>query len=156
MKLNLFTDFPEQFAPNSTFMLENGTEITLLSYNPERELVRLKGVDSPESAKALTNSKLFTTYEATRARCALDEGEYFWFDMIGAKVLENATLLGTVQEIERIGAQDYLLIKTDESFVSKGLPNTFLIPYIDHFVQGFDSEGKTITVQGGLDLLEAS
>lgn len=156
MKLNLFTDFPEQFAPNATFSLENGSDVTLLSYNPERGLVRLKGIDSPESAKALTNAKLFTTYDATRERCGLKEGEFFWFDVIGLRVLEGEATLGSVQEIERIGVQDYLLVKTDEALVSRGLATTFLIPYIDHFVIGCDTEAKTVTVQGGMDLLEAS
>lgn len=156
MKLNLFTDFPEQFAPNSTFILENGSEITLLSYNPERELVRLKGIDTPEAAKALTNAKLYTTLEATRERCNLGEGEFFWFDLLGASVVEEGTTLGKVQEIERIGAQDYLLVATEGALVAKGMAATFLIPYIDHFILSSDAIAKIITVEGGLDLLEAS
>ncbi|MBN2869826.1 MAG: 16S rRNA processing protein RimM [Campylobacterales bacterium] len=156
MKLNLSTDFPEQFVAGATFNLENGTVVTLQSYNPERGLVRLKGIDSPEAAKALTNARLFTTYEATRERCGLDEGEFFWFDMIGLSVREGDALLGTVREIERIGAQDYLLVATDGAFVSQGLPSTFLIPYIDHFIEKCDTGAKVIFVKGGRDLLEAS
>lgn len=156
MKLNLFSDFPEQFRSGNTFFLENGTEITLESYNPDRELVRLRGIDTPESAKALTNARLFTTYAATRERCSLEEGEFFWFDMIGMDVRENDELLGKVKEIERIGSQDYLLVVTDQFFVSKGFPETFLIPYIDHYVLSTDGEGKIVSVQGGKDILEAS
>jgi 16S rRNA processing protein RimM len=156
MKLNLYTDFPEQFASDATFILENGKEVTLVSYNPERELVRLKGIDTPEAAKALTNAKLFTTFEATRARCNLGEGEFFWFDLLGLSVVEDGSVLGKVEEIERIGAQDYLLVATDPSLISKGLSETFLIPYIDHYVQSTDATAKVICVKGGLDLLEAS
>lgn len=156
MKLNLFTDFPEQFAKNATFILENGSTITLASYNPERELVHIVGYDTPEAAKMLTNAKLFTTYEATRERCKLREGEHFWFDLIGLSVYEGDLLLGTLDEIERIGPQDYLLVKTDGPLVAKGLPETFLIPYIDRFVLKTDLEAKKIMVEGGLDLLEAS
>ena len=82
MKLNLFTDFPEQFAKNATFTMENGSTITLASYNPDRELVHIVGYDTPEAAKTLTNAKLYTTYEDTRERCKLKEGEYFWFDFV--------------------------------------------------------------------------
>ncbi len=156
MKLNLSTDFPEQFVAGATFMLENGTVVTLQSYNPERDLVRLKGIETPEAARALTNARLFTTYEATRERCDLEEGEHFWFDMIGLSVQEEGTVLGIVREIERIGAQDYLLVATDEALVSRGLPATFLIPYIDHFIQQCDMGSKVIFVKGGRDLLEAS
>lgn len=156
MKLNLFTDFPEQFKKNATFTLDNGSIVTIGSYNPERELVHLIGYDTPEAAKTLTNAKLYTTYEETRARCKLKEGEYFWFDLIGLSIYEGDVLLGTLGEIERIGAQDYLLVKTDSALVSKGLPETFLIPYIDRFVLKADIEMKKIMVEGGLDLLEAS
>jgi len=156
MKLNLSTDFPEQFTSGATFALDNGKEITLASYNPERELVRIQGIDTPEAAKALTNAKLFTTYEATRERCNLGEGEFFWFDLIGCSVIEGGMLLGKVQEIERIGPLDYLLVTTESSLVSKGMAATFLIPYIDRFVLNADSVAKTISVEGGMDLLEAS
>lgn len=156
MRLNLSTDFPEQFIPNASFTLENGKEVILTSYNPERELVHLKGIDSPEAAKALTNAKLFTTFEATRERCNLDEGEFFWFDLLGSSVIEGENILGKVQEIERIGPLDYLLVATDPSLVSKGMAVTFLIPYIDRFILNTDAKEKVITVEGGLDLLEAS
>lgn len=156
MKLNLFTDFPEQFAKNATFTLENGSTITLASYNPDRELVHVVGYDTPEAAKTLTNAKLFTTYEATRERCPLKEGEFFWFDLIGLNVFEGDLPLGILEEIERIGPQDYLLVKTDRTLVAKGLPETFLIPYINRFVLKTDLETKKIMVEGGLDLLEAS
>ncbi len=156
MKLNLFTDFPEQFAKNATFTLENGTVITLASYNPERELVHIIGYDTPETAKLLTNAKLYTTYEETRKRCKLKEGEYFWFDLIGLSIFEGDVLLGVLDEIERIGPQDYLSVKTDGALVAKGLPESFLIPYIDRFVLKADLEMKRIMVEGGLDLLEAS
>jgi len=156
MKLNLFTDFPEQFAKNATFTMENGSTITLASYNPDRELVHVVGYDTPEAAKLLTNAKLYTTYEDTRARCKLKEGEFFWFDLIGLAIFEGDTALGVLDEIERIGPQDYLLVKTDSALVAKGLPETFLIPYIDRFVLKADLEAKKIMVDGGLDLLEAS
>lgn len=156
MKLNLFTDFPEQFAKNATFTLENGSTVTIASYNPERELVHIVGYDTPESAKLLTNAKLFTTHEATRERCKLKEGEYFWFDLIGLSIYEGDLLLGALDEIERIGPQDFLSVKTDKALMEKGLPETFLIPYIDRFVLKADLEMKKIMVDGGLDLLEAS
>lgn len=156
MKLNLHTDFPEQFIKNATFLLDNGSTITLESYNPERELVRIVGYNTPESAKTLTNAKLFTTPEETRERCHLSAEEFFWFDLTGLEVVEGDVLLGTVQEIERIGPLDYLLVKTDTAWVAKEFPATFLIPYIDRFIVKSDIVAKKIIVEGGIDLLEAS
>ena len=39
---------------------------------------------------------------------------------------------------------------------TKKMPNSFLIPYLDNFVLEVDTETKTIKVQGGFDILEAS
>ena len=69
---------------------------------------------------------------------------------------ENGVLLGTVDEVERIGAVDYLTIITDEALVAKKLPKSFLIPYQDHFLISVNIEAKTIEVKGGIDILEAS
>jgi len=156
MKLNLHTDFPEQFAKNATFTTDKGGEVKILSYNPDRELVRLVGFETPEAAKAMTNTRLFTTPEATRERCSLGKEEFFWFDFIGLEVKEDEVCLGKIEEIERIGPLDYLLVTTDPSLVSKGLAETFLIPYIDRFIVKSDVVSKIIYVTGGLDLLEAS
>lgn len=156
MNFNLHTDFPEQFAKGATFELESGITITLQSYNPDRSLVHIVGYDSPETAKTLTNSKLFTTQELTRQRCQLAKNEFFWFDFPGLVVWDGEILLGSVIEVERIGAQDYLSVKTDSSLAQKGLPETFLIPYVDHYVTSVDMETKKVDICGGLDLLEAS
>lgn len=156
IKLNLHTDFPEQFIKGATFDMENGSVLTLQNYNPDRELAHIVGYDTPESAKVLTNAKLFTTHEATRVRCKLAKDEFFWFDLPGLNVFEGEKLLGSVQEIERIGAQDYLSIKTDSALVEKGAADNFLIPYVDRFVLKVDLEMKKILVDGGVDLLEAS
>lgn len=156
MKLHLHTDFPEQFVKNATFVTDKGNEVKIQNYNPDRELVHLSGYDTPEAAKALTNAQLFTTPEATRERCHLGEGEFFWFDLIGLAVKEGELVLGKVQEIERIGPLDYLLVATETSLVNKGMAATFLIPYIDRFIEKNDAESGAIYVIGGLDLLEAS
>ena len=133
MKLHLKTDFPEQFKPGACFDSKRG-ELVIESYNPERGLVKFRGYDSMEDAKRLTNLDLFTTEEKTRQEIKLDEGQYFWFDIIGASVYEGSLLLGKVSEIERLGATDYLKLDTDKDLVSKKMPNSFLIPYLDNFV----------------------
>jgi len=156
IKLNLHTDFPEQFVKGSTFQREDGSILTLQSYNLDRELARIVGFESPEAVKVLTNAKLFTTHEATRERCKLGKDEFFWFDLPGLSVFEGEVLLGSVHEVERIGAQDYLAIKTESSLVEKGMAESFLIPYIDHFVANVDLGMRRISVIGGIDLLEAS
>jgi len=156
LKLHLQSDFEDQFCTGSRFVLTNGNTIEIENYNHAKSLVKFIGFNLREDAQKLTNQKLFTTVEATRENCSLEEGQFFWFDMIGSSVHDGDTCLGTVDEIERIGAVDYLVIKTAEDLVEKEHTAKFYIPYIDEYIKNFDSEKKKIETEGGLLLLEAS
>jgi len=156
MKLNLYTDFPEQFIPGETFFTKDHTPIIFAAVNLDRGLIRLKGVDAPETAKRYTNTEIYTTYGRTREVCRLEAGQYFWFDIVGSTIEENGTIIGKVLEIERIAAVDYLQIKTDDRFVKQGRPRQFLLPYQPPFIVSVDTELETIAAQGAIDILEAS
>jgi len=154
-RLILDSDFPEQFFAGASFETKRGT-LVVESYNEERGLVKFQGVGTREGAKKLTNLELFTTQEATKDNCSLEEGEYFWFDVIDCSVYEEDTLLGVVTSVERLEPTDYLMIKTESSLVEKNSAKSFMIPYIDHFVIETNIKDKRIDVKGGLDILEAS
>jgi 16S rRNA processing protein RimM len=156
LKLHLQSDFDEQFKTASRFLLSNGDVIEIENYNSAKSLVKFAGYNIREDAQKLTNQKLFTTVEETRESCQLKEGEFFWFDVIGSTVYDNDTLLGIVDEIERIGVVDYLIVKTSKELLEKELTKKFYIPYIDIYIKSFDKESKTIETEGGLLLLEAS
>ena len=155
MKFHLKTDFPEQFVKGFTFNTKRG-ELVIESYNPERDLIKFKGYKSAEDAKKLTNLDLFVSEEQTRDSISLEDGQFFWFDLVGLNVYEGELLLGSVAEVERLGVTDYLKLNTDKDLVSKKMPNSFLIPYLDNFVLEVDMATKQIKVQGGFDILEAS
>ena len=156
MKLHDKSDFPEQFKAGAEFFLKNGQTIRLGYVNLERGIVRIEGVSTPEDAKRYTNADLYTTYEATRENCPLEEGEHFWFDIIGCQVVEDGRELGVVTDMERIGAVNYLSVKTDALLVAQGEVKHFLIPHQPPFVLSTDVGKKIIEVEGGLDLLRAS
>ena len=156
MKLHIKTDFPEQFKQNATFYISPEKTVTIGDVNFQRGTVRLQGCSTPEEAKRFTNAKLYTTIEQTRKECTLEEGQYFWFDIEGCDVYEEALLLGKVVEIERILDTDYLKIQTDSALVEKKLPKSFLLPYNDNFIVDVDVEGKKISATGAYDILEAS
>ncbi len=155
LKLNLHTDFPEQFVKNRTLITDRG-EFVIENYNPKRGLIKIAGYDTPEDAKRLTNTKIYSSEEETREYCKLKEGEYFWFDLIGSSVLENGEVLGIVKEIQRLPQGDYLLVNTDKKLVENGYAKTFLIPYIKQFVKEVNVDKKEIEVSGSKDILEAS
>lgn len=156
MKLHINSDFPEQFVSGAEFYLNAKSRIKLGNVNMERGTMRLEGISTPEAAKKFINAKLYTTQEATREACKLEEGEFFWFDIIGCMVYEDGRELGRVIDIDRLGEQNYLLIETDTLLVAQGRSKTFLIPYQPPFIVETRIDAKSIEVSGGVDLLEAS
>jgi len=157
LKLHLQCDFPEQFKKGKTFTTQKGETLEVFSFHQARGLISFVGYQSREAAAKLVNTFLLTTQENSISECALQEGEFFWFDLIDANVIDDdGTLLGTVNEIERIAATDYLVIKTDEALVKKGLSKTFYLPYIERYILTFDKAKKEVLSKDGLGILENS
>ncbi|MGC9350998.1 MAG: ribosome maturation factor RimM, partial [Sulfurovum sp.] len=129
LKIHLHTDFPEQFQVGQTYHSDRG-ELTLTDINPKKGTVRFQGYESLDSAKKLTNTKIYATEAETKENCALAEGEHFWFDIIGCRVMQGDEILGEVKDIQRMLDVDYLAIKTDKALVGEGLAKNFLLPYI--------------------------
>ncbi len=155
LKLNLHTDFPEQFKPGAVFVSDRG-ELEVQKYDPKRMLISFVGYASMESAKKLTNARLYSTLEQTKEQIELKEGEHFWFEIIGAKVVEDGEVLGEVKEIDRMLDVDYLSISTDPALIKSGLPKSFLLPYIPRYILDFDSSAGKIHTVDAKDVLEAS
>ena len=156
MKFHDKSDFPEQFVAGATFYTKDGKTLTIHSVNEDRGLIRIEGYESLESAKKLTNVELYTTMEATREQCELEEGQHFWFDIMACEVYEENRRLGVVKEVERIGITDYLSIKTDDALVNEGESKSFLVPYHEQFILKTDVKAKRIDVRGALDILKTS
>ncbi len=154
MKLHVVSDFPELFDAGRSFMLSNNQNITIEAI--DKNLVKIQGVNSLQETKRFINKKLFMSYQQTRENCLLQENQYFYFDIIGSRILENNQQLGIVATIERIAEIDYLLIQTDANLIAQKLPKSFLIPYQDKYILHVDTINKTILVSGGLDILAAS
>jgi len=93
MKLHIKSDFPEQFVSGASFLINKKERVTLRDVNLERGVVKINNISNPEDAKRYTNTKLFATYEETREKCHLNEGEYFFFDLEDCDVYEDDLLL---------------------------------------------------------------
>ena len=163
MKFHDKSDFPEQFFNGATFFTNLKKNITLSDVNLQRGIVKIAGINTIEDAKKYTDAKLFTTREETRKNCHLEDGEYFWFDLEDCEVYEDlgagspcGKLLGTVEDIDRIGVSNYLNIITNEKLVETGLAKKFLVPFQEPFKVSVDIDKKIITLSGAMDILEAS
>ena len=155
LRLNLMTDFPEQFKKGAVFMSDRG-DLTVSAYNPDRGTVRFEGYDDVDAAKPLTNAYLYTTKEAGEKACHLGENEYFWYQIIGLEVFDGDKRLGRVKEIERLAGTDYLVVDTDAALVENGAAKSFLIPYIDRYVDRVDLETGRLFTKGAEAILDAS
>ena len=155
LKLNLHTDFPEQFKVGATFKTDRG-ELTISDVNFKRGIIRFQGHESIDSAKKLTNAKMYTDLEKTQENCDLEEGQHFYFDIEGSTVVQGDLVLGVVDDIQRMVDIDYLVVMTDEALVEAGMSKSFLLPYIDRYILTANIEEKKIYTKDAKDILEAS
>ena len=155
LKFHLHTDFPEQFKIGNTYPSSRG-DLTIADINFTRGIVKFRGYESIDSAKKLTNTKLFADEKKTKENCDLKEGQHFWFDIIGCTVMQDDLVLGTVKDIQRMGDTDYLAIDTDNALVEAELSKNFLLPYIERYVLNTDVEAKIVYTKDAKDILEAS
>lgn len=152
VKLQILSDFPQIFKKDAQFFDENYQIYKIKAKNGENVL--FEGFESVKDAKSLTNLKLYQSTEKTREICKLAKNEYFYFDIIGLKVLENGVLLGIVKDILSTG-NDLLLIKTDKSLAQQGFAKEFYLPYVDFFVSEISLEKGEIYTQNAVNLLES-
>ena len=156
LKLHNKSDFPEQFKKGVTFFDKNNDQLTIKDYNRQKELVLFENFDDLDLAKALVNRTIYTTKELTRKNCKLKKNEFFQFDIIGLKVIENGEILGIVEDIQDNFANSLLYIKTDEKLIMSGNPKNFYIPYLEHFIISVNLDNEEILVKGAISILENS
>lgn len=158
LKLHILSDFPEIFHKNIDFFVQrDGQTNTYLKVRIKtfhEGVVCFLGFESLEGAKTLRNASLSVSLDDTRRFCPLQEGEAFWFDVIGCEIIEEGECLGVVKEIERIANLDYLLI--DASSCDRKLPRFFMLPYIPRYILRSDFQGKKIFAQGAREIWLAS
>ncbi len=157
IKVYIESDFPQQFKKGANFTTNKGLSLVVTSYNANRDTIKFDTIATVDDAKKLTNQQLYTTIEDTRKACFLKENEFFWFDLMGCKILDdNSLLLGEVKDIQRLPSSDYFEVETTKELQEKGLPKTFLIPYIEMYVEKIDLSLKTIYTKACFDILENS
>ena len=155
-KFHLFTDFIEQIQKGLSLIDESNKSYTIEHFNAKKPSVKFEQISSIDAIKPLVNTPLYQSIEDTRQKCRLDKDEFFWFDIIGCSIIENGILLGKIQDIDRLGSVDFLLIETDKSLTDKKLPKSFLIPYQERYIKSVDMDKKEITTNHAFDILENS
>jgi 16S rRNA processing protein RimM len=111
-------------------------------------VARLMGVADRNAAEALKGTAVSVSRQHFPA---LDEGEFYWIDLIGLAV-ENlqGEALGQVADMMDNGAHPILRVAPPVEPGQEPGPE-MLIPYVGQFVQTVDLAGKKITVDWGRD-----
>ena len=157
LKVYIESDFPQQFKKDAIFTTNKGLTLVVKSYNENRDIIKFDTISTIDDAKKLINQQLYTTIEQTRKSCNLKENEFFWFDLMGCKIVDDSNiLLGEVKDIQRLPSSDYFEVETTKELQEKGLPKIFLVPYIELYVQKIDLSLKTIFTKDCFAILENS
>lgn len=112
-------------------------------------VARLVGVVGREAAEALKG----TAVHVRRSHFpALEDGEFYWIDLIGLAV-ENlqGEQLGVVADLMDNGAHPILRITQPNVVGQDKSSPELLVPFVDQFVKTVDQKTKKITVDWGLD-----
>ena len=141
------TDFVEErFAEGSELILctpQGDRKVKVASAKEHKGmlLVLLEGVVNINQVEQYKGCELAVDQDELPM---LDEGEYYFFQLKGLKVLDTqGNELGTVIRMESSAAQNLMRVRKTDG-------KEALIPYIDVFVKGVDLKAGTVTV----DLIE--
>jgi len=141
------TDFPEErYAPGSILTMEEPdtgrrieVEVQSARLHKNMFIIKLKGYDNINDVEKYKGWSLKVTKENLGE---LDEGEYYYFEIIGCRVLtEEGEDLGEITEILSPGANDVWVVQP-----AKG-KQQLLLPVIDDVVLEVDIAAKKVTVR---------
>ena len=106
--LNRFPLYREVFIKNPVGKLQT-YEILEVIPQPPRLILRLKGIERIEEVESLVGKEILIE---RRSLPDLQEGEYYWFDILGMVVeTEKGKRIGRVKEIFSTGAHDVYVVE---------------------------------------------
>ena len=121
--LELFSKLLELLDPEQTvFVGERHQPLLVEASRWKNDLLLLKfhDLDDRTAAEALTNALV---YVKTSQLPSLDEGEYYYHQLIGLDVYEEEEFLGVLTEVLQTGANDVYLV-TDAAGKETLIPDT--------------------------------
>lgn len=105
--------------------------------------IKLRGFDNPQDAKLLIGKNIFVDQTDS---IGLDKDTFFIHDLIGCEVFRNNLLLGHIEDV-------YILPANDVYVVNDLNNKKILIPAIKDFINEFDPVKKRLILINDCDLL---
>ena len=131
-------DSPEVLAGLHTLYWEGGRPVRVCARaHKSMALVKIEGVDTVEAAAALRGQMLYLD----RQDIPLEPGRYFICDLIGLRVVDDATgvVYGTCSDVSHTGANDVYHLRTPQG-------TEVLIPAIPSVIRAVDVDGGVIRI----------
>ena len=142
LKMASYAESVDVFVPGRTLLAvglsgdETVYEIDWTRSQGRTTLLGLKGVTRRSQAEALTGCELFIEKAALPA---LDEGTYYWDDLIGMEVFSiDGALLGRIESIFRTGSNDVYVVKQKD--------RELLLPALKSVVATIDLKARRMEV----------
>ena len=142
MKVFPHTDDPARFKKlKKLYILEKGSyrEFELESAKMALPLVilKFKGIETPEEIRNYRQKDLYVSREDA---APLDEGEYYFADIIGMEVVDDEGIKrGKITDIIQTGANDVYEVTSEDG-------TSFLLPAIKDCILNIDTEAELMTV----------
>ena len=130
----------ENILNYSPWKIQTGEQIKTVEIHGRLQgksvVAKLTGIEGRDEASELVGSKI---YILARQLPKLDEGEYYWSDLIGLEVESlRAEPLGTIETMMETGANDVMVLQGDRER---------LIPFVmDEVVRLVDLTNKRVIV----------
>ena len=154
LKIHVISDIAERFEKGNTVYLKHKEEYrgyVISSFNPTKKrsaLLKLEGVNDRNGAELLEGIEIFIDKAAADSiRLELDEGVFFYQDIIGCTVKYKGRDFGVVTDIFEGGAGDLLVIEDKNK-------KTVLVPFVDQMVDTSGISEKTIEINPVEGLLD--
>ena len=151
MRVLSVTDFAEErFKKGSVLALFDDKDqfirdVTIVSHRKQKnfDIIKFEGMNH---INAIEQYKGFSLKVAEENLSDLQEGEFYYHEIIGLDVYEEGTFIGTIKEILQPGANDVWVVKR------KGRQD-LLLPYIPSVILDVDTEAGRVAVSllEGLD-----
>ena len=146
IRISSFAESLSAFNPGSVLLLrhnkgwEKTYSIKWVKPHTRTPLLALKGIESRTQAEGLIGSKLYI--EKSRLP-ALEEGIFYWFDIIGLSVFTvEGEFIGRVESIMPTGSNDVYIVKD----ITGDHEKETLIPALEAVIKSIDLKHKTMQV----------
>jgi 16S rRNA processing protein RimM len=140
MNLESFTEPPENILHYPHWHIKKKGLWQPMQAQSQRKgaklLAKLDGIDTPEAARAYTQSLIAVPRSDLPD---LAEDDYYWSDLMGCEVRNTeGHYLGCVKELMETGANDVLVLTHKDKLQ--------LVPYLEHVIVRVDLNANSILV----------